>query len=61
MLDEAEYERLEHIIDERVKLLMVAPPYLAPLPPSELLKNIHWVGKNPELIAHLEVSWSNGA
>ncbi|XP_037070931.1 sodium/hydrogen exchanger 10-like isoform X2 [Pollicipes pollicipes] len=54
LLDEAEYGRLEHIIDDRVKLLMVAPPYLPPLPPTELLKNIPWVGKNQELIDHLE-------
>ncbi|XP_043218270.1 sodium/hydrogen exchanger 10-like isoform X2 [Amphibalanus amphitrite] len=54
LLDEAEYSRLEHIIDDRVKLLMVAPPYLPPLPPTELLKNIHWVGKNQLLVDHLE-------
>ena len=56
LLDEAEHARLEHIIDDRVKLLMVAPPYLPPLPPTELLKNIHWVGKNQLLVDHLEVS-----
>ena len=54
LLDEAEYARLEHILDDRVKLLMVAPPYLPPLPPTELLKNIHWVGKNRLLVDHLE-------
>ena len=54
LLDETEHARLEHIIDDRVKLLMAAPPYLPPLPPTELLKNIHWVGKNRLLVDHLE-------
>ncbi|KAL5006670.1 hypothetical protein ScPMuIL_015476 [Solemya velum] len=54
ILDESEGQKLEHMVEARMKRLLSAPPSLPLPPPDKMLNNVCWLRNDPELIEYIK-------